>query len=150
MRNSPNPAAERRSIVDPVTFHPHCVVCGHDNPHGLGLQFVPSEDGLSVSAAFTCSEPFQGYAGLLHGGVVSAMLDGAMVHCLFRAGRVAYTGSLEVRFLQPVIVGRNAIVTARLDTSRGRMHILSATLEQGGETKAEAVGKFVEGLRSRD
>jgi acyl-coenzyme A thioesterase PaaI-like protein len=145
-RNWSNAAAQNRAVVDSTTLHPRCVVCGHDNPHGLGLEFVPSDDGLSVSATFACSEPFQGYAGLLHGGVVSAMLDGAMVHCLFRAGRVAYTGSLEVRFLQPVTVGRNAVVTARLTTSRGRMHILSAALEQDGRIKVEAVGKFVEAL----
>jgi len=130
--------------IDPRSVHPHCVVCGPDNPCGLALHFVPSSSGTGVRAVFECAEPFQGYTGLLHGGVVSAVLDGAMAHCLFRLGRVGHTGSLQVRFRHPILVGKTASVEARLELSRGRLHVLSARLEQEGTIKAEASARFVE------
>jgi acyl-coenzyme A thioesterase PaaI-like protein len=136
--DSPNPS------VDPAALHPECVVCAASNPRGLALKFVASADGRGVEAAFECHEVFQGYIGLIHGGIVSAVLDGAMAHCLFHLGRVAHTGSLAVRFRHPVVVDRQATVRARLERSLGRLHILSAELEQDRQVKATASGKFVE------
>jgi acyl-coenzyme A thioesterase PaaI-like protein len=130
--------------VDPALVHPECVVCASSNPRSLALKFVASSDGQGVEATFECHEAFQGYIGLVHGGVVSAVLDGAMTHCLFHLGRVAHTGSLAVRFRHPVVVDRQATVRARLDRSLGRLHVLSAELEQDGQVKAVASGKFIE------
>lgn len=62
--------------------HRNCVVCGTVNGRGLRLDFRTSEDG-SVQATFDCREAYAGYANVLHGGVVSALLDGAMTNCLF-------------------------------------------------------------------
>ena len=66
-----------------VRLHPHCVICGNENPHGLGVDFRPSADGRGVEATIDCRADFQGHEGRLHGGIVSSLLDGAMVHCLF-------------------------------------------------------------------
>lgn len=70
-----------------------------------------------------------------------------MAHCLFHLGRVGHTGSLEVRFRRPVLVGRRADVRARLELSRGRVHLLRAELEQDGEIKVRASAKFLESDR---
>jgi acyl-coenzyme A thioesterase PaaI-like protein len=130
--------------IDPALLHPACVVCASSNSRGLTLKFVPSADGRGVEASFDCLDVFQGYVGLVHGGIVSAVLDGAMAHCLFHLGRVAHTGSLVVRFRHPVVVNRKATVLARLDRSRGRLHMLSAELEQDGQVKVVASAKFLE------
>lgn len=142
---SRRPASDGPSAcVDPAVLHPKCVVCAASNPRGLALRFAASADGRGVEAAFECHEVFQGYIGLIHGGIVSAVLDGAMAHCLFHLGRVAHTGSLAVRFRHPIVVDRQAIVRARLERSLGRLHVLSAELEQDGQVKATASAKFVE------
>jgi acyl-coenzyme A thioesterase PaaI-like protein len=130
--------------VDAALLHPECVVCAASNPRGLSLRFDASADGRGVEAIFECHGVFQGYIGLVHGGIVSAVLDGAMAHCLFHLGRVAHTGSLAVRFRHPVVVDRQARVRARLERSLGRMHMLSAELEQDGQVKVTASGRFVE------
>lgn len=52
----------------------HCFVCGVENPHGLHLTFkqtAPDE----VTVEYTVPEHFQGYPGVVHGGIVAAMLD---------------------------------------------------------------------------
>ena len=57
--------------------HPQCVVCGQVHEAGLGLRFKPQDDG-SVEACFNCKDIYQGYEGILHGGIAAALFDGAM------------------------------------------------------------------------
>jgi len=124
--------------------HPHCIVCGLGNPLGMGLAFTPSADGRGVESAFDCSARFEGYVGLVHGGVVGMLLDGAMANCLFHLGTVAHTGHLAIRFRHPVLVGRPAVVRAWLLRSRGRLHVLGADVRQDDRVTAVATAKFLE------
>ena len=119
-------------------------MCGAGNPHGLGLVFTPSSDGGGVEARFDCAESAEGYTGLVHGGVVSMLMDAAMAQCLFHLGHVAHTGELKIRFRHPVAVGHEARVRAWLERSRGRVHVLGADLRQDGIVKAVATAKFLE------
>jgi acyl-coenzyme A thioesterase PaaI-like protein len=44
-------------------------------------------DGDSVvRATFECDHTFEGYPGMVHGGVISSILDGAMGNCMFAHG----------------------------------------------------------------
>ena len=52
----------------------HCFVCGLENHFGLKLRFIETGPG-EVSAEYTVPDQFQGYPGLVHGGIVTAMLD---------------------------------------------------------------------------
>jgi acyl-coenzyme A thioesterase PaaI-like protein len=106
--------------------------------------FAPAADGRGVAAVFDCRESVEGYEGLVHGGVITMLLDGAMAHCLFRLGHIAHTGELTVRFRHPVVVGREARVRAWQERSRGRLHVLAADLWQDGRVKAVATAKFLE------
>lgn len=121
--------------------HPHCVVCGRAHPHGLHVDFEVLPDG-SVAAEFPCEEPFEGYPGIIHGGVLSALADGAMLHCLFAQGRRAVTANLSVQFRHPVEVGVPATVRARLLEQTDALYTLSAEIVQAGQVKARATGRF--------
>ena len=123
--------------------HPHCVVCNPANPAGLGTEFTLQPDG-SVTAEFLGGAVFEGYPGLLHGGVTAALLDGAMTNCLFAHGIEALTAELTVRYRHPVDVRGSIAVRARLTESRGDLHLLRAELRQEGQVKATALGKFIE------
>lgn len=140
--SSDDPPPRGASLAD--RLHAGCVVCSRKNPRSLRLCFGPTPDGEGVTASFPCDTDFQGYDGLIHGGVVSMLLDGAMAHCLFHHGRAGHTGELVVRFRQGVLVGRVATVSARLVRSKGRMHELSAELRQDRVVKAEATARFME------
>jgi acyl-coenzyme A thioesterase PaaI-like protein len=65
--------------------HPFCFVCSPSNPMGLALRYSPQPD-RSVAANFLGNCALEGYSGLLHGGVIAALLDGAMTNCLFARG----------------------------------------------------------------
>jgi acyl-coenzyme A thioesterase PaaI-like protein len=58
--------------------------------NGLNLSFHVCRDGR-VEGRFRCGYAYQGYTGLLHGGVISSILDGAMTNCLFSSGKTAVT-----------------------------------------------------------
>jgi acyl-coenzyme A thioesterase PaaI-like protein len=126
------------------TIHPHCVVCSPANGHGLAVSYQSAPDGHGVQATFACDPAFEGYPGQLHGGVVCSLLDGAMVHCLFQAGLTAYTAELSVRFRDAVITGTPATVRGWIERSRGRLHVTTAEIVQGGAVKAVARAKFLE------
>jgi acyl-coenzyme A thioesterase PaaI-like protein len=126
-------------------LHSHCWVCSPTNARGLAVRFVPSREWPgAVEARFDCDPVFEGYDGLIHGGIVSSLIDGAMVYCLFHQNRVAHTAALNVRFRHPVFVGREATVRAWVRQARGRLHVLAAELLQDGQVKVEASAKFME------
>jgi acyl-coenzyme A thioesterase PaaI-like protein len=123
--------------------HPFCLVCSQSNPLGLGLNFVLQADG-SVNANFISHAALEGYAGLLHGGVIAAVLDGAMTNCLFARGLQAVTGELTVRYRHPVPIGGAVTVRAWIQESLPPLHLLQAELQQDGCVKASASAKFME------
>jgi uncharacterized protein (TIGR00369 family) len=123
--------------------HAQCLLCGADHPRGIRLAFTTLADG-QVEAPFACGRLYQGYAGVVHGGVIAALLDSAMTNCLFAQGRVALTGELGVRFLAPVRVECPAVVRARLVESRPPLFRMSADLSQEGVVKARATARFME------
>lgn len=123
--------------------HPRCVVCGRVHEAGLGLRFRLCNDG-SVETRFDCKAAYQGYGGILHGGIAAALLDGAMTNCLFAHGVAAVTAEITVRFRHPVEVGESLIARARVSRPRGPLYVVVAELVQDGRVKATATGKFME------
>ena len=125
-----------------VRTHPNCVVCGPANERGLRLEFRASADG-SVQATCDCRKAYEGYANIMHGGVISALLDGAMTSCLFAHGYPGMTVEIAVRVRHPVCTGATATVWAWIERCRPPLHVLRAELVQDGRLKATARGKFM-------
>lgn len=130
---------EDTAISEPS--HRTCIVCGCDNDHGMHLQFRSEPDG-SVRAEFACDTVYQGYPDILHGGVVAAVLDGAMTNCLFAHVVVAVTAELTIRYLQPVHTREMVSVRAWIVKSSPHLQILAAELSQAGRVCAAAKAKF--------
>lgn len=116
-----------------------CFVCGSENPIGLHLHFVP--DGEGVRAEFTPGELHVGYEGLVHGGILAALIDDALANIWFTRGREAVTARIEVRFRREVAPGEPLTVTA---VPTGRRHgMMTARAEirtAGGDIVAEGTG----------
>jgi len=123
--------------------HPTCVVCGNRNSRGLGTAFVVRPDG-GVESSFYCDHDLAGYTGILHGGIISSLLDGAMTHCLFAHGKVALTAELRVRMRHPVPTGSVVSLRAWLVRSVAALHVVKAELSQNGRLAAKATAKFME------
>ena len=121
-------------FLEPATVDPMlavrsdhaCFGCGDDNPIGLRLRFAADGDG--VKASFTPNPEHQGFHDVVHGGIISTILDEAMAWATAHAGVWAVTGEMRVRFRQPLEFGELAIVMARVSGVRGRLVNTAAEL----------------------
>jgi acyl-coenzyme A thioesterase PaaI-like protein len=134
--------AHIRLLNTQMETHPFCFVCSGSNPMGLALRYAPQPDG-SVSARFLGHSALEGYPGLLHGGVIAALLDGAMTNCLFALGNPALTVELKVRYHAGVFAAEESLIQARLEDDSHGLYQLRAELRQSGVVKASATGKFM-------
>jgi len=133
---------EERMTATREHFHSHCVVCNQPASLGGDLRFRVCEDG-SVEASFAYGPKFQGYQGILHGGVIACILDSAMTNCLFAHGKAALTRELSVHYLHPARTDLLATVKAWQRRSFGPLSVLEARLTQNGHALARATGKFM-------
>jgi acyl-coenzyme A thioesterase PaaI-like protein len=81
-----------------------CFVCGQDNEHGLRIRFRRETDG-EITAEWMPDSVFEGFRGIVHGGVVSTVLDEAMSKAVAATGTEALTAELRVRFRHHVTIG---------------------------------------------
>jgi uncharacterized protein (TIGR00369 family) len=121
-----------------------CFVCGMQNPIGLKAFFYQDEEGRVV-AHFTGKEEHQGYPGMMHGGIVTALLDEVIGRVAIAQDLWAVTAKLEVRFRHPVPLGQPLTLVGELT------HLRSRTLEAHGEIRLEdgAVAAEAEGVYIR-
>ncbi|MCJ7640793.1 MAG: PaaI family thioesterase [Desulfobacterales bacterium] len=79
----------------------NCFVCGANNPGGLKLAFEIDKEKRTLKTAFAASPVFQGYDRIVHGGIISTLLDEAMAKLAYELGFHAITATLDVRFKSP-------------------------------------------------
>ena len=90
----------------------YCFVCGEENPSGLHLTFAPF-DG-EVRTEFTPQKIHQGYKDIVHGGIISAILDEAMVKAALMQGMQAVTAEITIRFKNLLMAGEKAFIEAHI------------------------------------
>ena len=88
-----------------------CFACGPKNPIGLKLNFT--RQGKGVRAEFTPGELHQGWAGVVHGGIIGCILDEAMSYAALAAGVNSLTAKMQTRFKRPLPTGEPLVITAR-------------------------------------
>ena len=79
----------------------NCFVCGENNPSGLRLRFEIDKERQTLKTMFSASPTFQGWDGLVHGGIISTLLDEVMAKLVYELGYPAVTASLEIKFKKP-------------------------------------------------
>lgn len=100
-----------------------CFICGLQNPVGLHLHIYETAPGV-VEALYTAPEHFQGYPGVLHGGIVGALIDEISGRAHMgsdpTAPRFMYTAKLEVKYRRNVPISRALRVVGKAGRSRGK------------------------------
>jgi acyl-coenzyme A thioesterase PaaI-like protein len=96
-----------------------CFGCGCNNPIGLKLKFV--REGDTLKADFTPDKVYQGWPGLLHGGILGCLLDEAMSNAAYATGCTCLTASITIRQRQPIKVETPLVVTARVTRHRKKL-----------------------------
>lgn len=124
-----------------------CFVCGVENPIGLNLSFYDTAPGR-VEATWIPRSHFQGFPGIVHGGIIAAALDEAATRTVLGAygsTRMVVTASLEVRYRRPVPVDAELLVTGMLKEDKGEVIRASSKIEdRNGQILATAEAVMVE------
>lgn len=123
--------------------HRNCIMCGPKNPASFHLKFKRDSEN-TVYADFSGTSIHQGYTGIMHGGVTSALLDSAMTNCLFAKDIEAVTADLKIRFLKPIPFHAPLHITAELVLERYPLYRLKSEILVNGLVCARAEAKFMD------
>jgi acyl-coenzyme A thioesterase PaaI-like protein len=113
------PRSEGRDVTM-VEWQPtsrFCFVCGRENPVGLKVRWVNDRDAGVVRGAVTVPEHFNGYPGVVHGGIVAALLDETAGRTVLMGGAfddLMVTLKLEVTYRRPTPTATPLTVIGRL------------------------------------
>ncbi|MBD3277861.1 MAG: PaaI family thioesterase [Candidatus Aegiribacteria sp.] len=119
----------------------YCFVCGEKNP--FGLQLVPRGSNGKGHILWTPKKRHQGYSGVVHGGLISTILDEAMAYAAMSIVGFCATAGISVKFRSPVKVDIPVRVEAEVVERRGRIVKLQAHLYQDEEEKASGNATFI-------
>ena len=126
-----------------VQIQTGCIVCGQDHPHGLRIRYRLAEDGV-ITASWTPAQDWEGFRGIVHGGILSTVLDEAMSKAVAAAECEALTGELRVRFRHYVVSGEELQIRGWIVKRTKRLIETEATLRaEGGKERAHAWATFL-------
>jgi acyl-coenzyme A thioesterase PaaI-like protein len=100
-----------------------CFICGLENPVGLKLRIYQTEPGV-IETTYTAPDHFQGYPGVLHGGIVASILDEISARAQMgdpTSPRFMFTGKLEVKYRKNVPTGKPLKIIGRAGKSKGKL-----------------------------
>jgi acyl-coenzyme A thioesterase PaaI-like protein len=117
-------------------------VHGLRNPSGLHLQY--SLDDATVTTTWTPTDAHAGFPGLVHGGLIAAVLDDVMGRCSVLQRRWVVTGRMETRFRQGAAVGEPLTIRGWSTRFSDRVMQAEATMSMpDGAVVAEATGTYL-------
>lgn len=121
----------------------YCFACGKENQCGLKLSFNYS-NGKLISE-FTPSNIYQGYKGITHGGIITTVLDEAMIQAAIAEGLMPVTAEINVRFKMPLLANETAIAEAEITKKGSRLIEARSRLVKASDSKiiAEASAKLI-------
>jgi acyl-coenzyme A thioesterase PaaI-like protein len=100
-----------------------CFICGMENPVGLHLHIYETAPG-EVESTYIAPDHFQGYPGVLHGGLVAALIDEVSGRAHMGSDpmdpRFMFTAKLEVKYRKNVPIGRQLRIVGKAGKSRAR------------------------------
>ena len=115
-----------------------CFGCAPDNPIGLHMEFF--EEGDNILCFWRPQNHFEGWVGVLHGGIISTLIDETAGWVVTRKLQAAgMTSKLDVTFRKPVTSSEVQVtVKAHLAEKRRNLALIDVVVENAhGEVCAE-------------
>lgn len=117
----------------------YCFACGEKNPIGLKLSFSVNERTITTDYVFP--KEFQGYKDIVHGGMISLLLDEVMVNLPWLIYKIpVVSAEITVRLKKPLKVGEKVIAKAWFEKEKKRIFYIKGILikEKDNEIIAES------------
>jgi len=121
-----------------------CFACGTDNPDGLQLRFSYDPGGDRVETTFTPGPRYQGWQGVVHGGIVATLLDEVMAKAAARKGFAILTAEITVRFTSQAATGETLRCEAEIASVKKKVIYVNGTVsKQNGDLVARGTSKMI-------
>jgi acyl-coenzyme A thioesterase PaaI-like protein len=124
--------------------HKNCFYCDPDVEHGLKLKIAHGHGGVVTNLLI--DDRFQGYEGVVHGGIVMGVLDELMWWAILtNTKRICMTLKVDMSFARPIRCGALYFGRGRLEGVDGADLRASATIGDASDRIcAVATGVFRE------
>ncbi|MFZ5447192.1 MAG: PaaI family thioesterase [Thermodesulfobacteriota bacterium] len=131
-------------VVTPISDN-YCFVCGKDNPKGFKIQVRYLEADTAAETELSLPREYQGWADVIHGGILATLLDEMMAHAVWHFAGPGLTLSMEVRFHAPLKPNELILVRGVLQTKNGSRRLAEGEIIRlaDGARIASAKSRFI-------
>ncbi len=126
-----------------------CFVCGQSNPIGLRLRFEYDRENHRATGSVTFKPEHQGWDRVVHGGILTAVLDDVMAHALMTTDKLGITTRMNASFRKPVYVGETVFLEgevielkSRIARTRGIVYTIEGEGSDGRIIRCEAEATY--------
>jgi acyl-coenzyme A thioesterase PaaI-like protein len=136
--------------LEDFSIRPHnCFACGELNEAGLHLQLNFEPDRCWTE--LTLPDRYEGWEGVVHGGIVSTILDEVMGWSLIARDSWGKTARFSMRFRKPVTVGRRIRAEGWVTGTRMRIQTTAGRITDAdtGEELATAEATYLSETEER-
>jgi uncharacterized protein (TIGR00369 family) len=111
----------------------------------LKLRFEIDQEKKILKTTFVSSATFQGWDGIVHGGIVSTLLDEAMAKLVYELGYRAVTASLEIKFRKPAPILKPLLVYGEIaEVNRRVIRAKARVTQEDGTVLATGTSTFLQ------
>jgi uncharacterized protein (TIGR00369 family) len=94
---------KKEDLKPVISRDAHCFGCSQKNPHGLKMKFYTDE--TTLYSWLSVPPHLCGWEGIVHGGVLSTMLDEIMGwSAIYTLRQIVMTKSMTIDYLKPVYI----------------------------------------------
>jgi len=112
----------------------NCFACHPNNNHGLKLKFYADDDKQEVFTRIQPEHHFNGFPGILHGGVQCALIDEVAYWAMFdRIKKIGLTAKIDLNFLKPVPMDTELVVSGKVINREKRRVAVETVIKDGQE-----------------
>lgn len=118
----------------------YCLCCGEKNTRGFRMKF--RYEGERLLSETVVPKEYQGFANVVHGGILGTLLDELMVNLYWLKGEKAVTAEYQVRLKSPCPVDRKVLLSAwHVETKKNILLTAAEARLEDGTIVAEATAK---------
>lgn len=119
-----------------------CFACGMNNLDGLRIAW--KVEGQTMTGEFMPQPKFQGWQGVVHGGILATLLDEAMTRLAAIVYGGAVTAEMTVRYVAPARIGEKLHIRGEIVSGSSRLAELKAEItDASGVVIARSTGKVI-------
>ncbi len=134
---------KKENLKEIISRDGHCFGCSQQNVHGLKMRFYA--DAAVVCSWLSVPDHLCGWNGVVHGGVLSTILDEIMSwSAIYNLHHIVMTKTMTVDFFKPVYIDEELRVEGRVIEQTGKREvIMEGRIYKDGDTLcAQTHGTF--------